>query len=163
MRHDTDFRTASTLASDVARFAELRLIFPARFDTTRRTLTQVVQTLRDQGLSDVEVGSVELVLAEALNNIVEHAYADRCGNIELRIMQHECGMAFKILDEGKPMPNGAAPIGMAPAVEVPAEDLPEGGFGWFLIRELAKDLTYERKDARNELSFRMHVGLPAHS
>ena len=38
------------------------------------------------------------------------------------------------------------------------QDLPEGGFGWFLIRELTHDLTYRRDGSRNHLSFRMVLG-----
>jgi serine/threonine-protein kinase RsbW len=33
--------------------------------------------------------------------------------------------------------------------------LPEGGFGWFLIRTLSRDLDYRREGGRNLLSFRL--------
>ena len=32
-------------------------------------------------------------------------------------------------------------------------DLPEGGFGWGMIRDLTDDLSYRRDGARNELRF----------
>ena len=35
------------------------------------------------------------------------------------------------------------------------EDLPEGGFGWHVIRTLSKDLHYRRENGRNQLSFRL--------
>ena len=35
------------------------------------------------------------------------------------------------------------------------EELPEGGFGWDLIRQLTTGLAYARVEGRNELTFRM--------
>ena len=43
------------------------------------------------------------------------------------------------------MPNGQPPFGFAPDVTVALDDLPEGGFGWFLIKDLARDVSYERQ------------------
>ena len=37
------------------------------------------------------------------------------------------------------------------------QDLPEGGFGWFLIRSLTRDLTYLREDGYNMLCFCVDV------
>ena len=35
------------------------------------------------------------------------------------------------------------------------DDLPEGGFGWHLIRSLARDLAYVRRQDLNTFSFRV--------
>jgi serine/threonine-protein kinase RsbW len=37
------------------------------------------------------------------------------------------------------------------------DDLPEGGFGWFLIRELTKDLQYVRHEDQNRLTFSIPI------
>jgi serine/threonine-protein kinase RsbW len=34
-----------------------------------------------------------------------------------------------------------------------ADDLPEGGFGWYLIRTLARDVRYDRNGVTNCLTF----------
>ena len=36
-------------------------------------------------------------------------------------------------------------------------DLPEGGFGWYLIRDLARDVNYEREGWCNVLTLRLEV------
>jgi serine/threonine-protein kinase RsbW len=101
-------------------------------------------------------GAVEIVLAEVLNNISEHAYAGHPGKIELWITAHETFLFVRVVDSGLPMPGGEVPGG---ALDVAAEiqDLPEGGFGWFLIRTLTHELAYLREGGHNTLSFCMDV------
>ncbi|MEO0991902.1 MAG: ATP-binding protein, partial [Pseudomonadota bacterium] len=100
--------------------------------------------------------TVELVLAEVLNNVVEHAYAEiNPGFINLNLAVEPDGLHVEVVDVGAPMPNGEPPMGCAPDPEVELSDMPEGGFGWFLIRDLARDLTYERRDRANHTSFRI--------
>lgn len=96
--------------------------------------------------------SAQIVLAEALNNIVEHSYANGCGEIRLTLRSCPHGLACRISDRGLPMPKGDLPLGLNPMADR-STDLPEGGFGWFLIRALARELGYHRKDGCNHLSF----------
>lgn len=95
----------------------------------------------------------EIVLAEALNNIAEHAYAAGEGAIEVEVAPAAGGVACTIRDRGAAMPGGALPAGLLPAADGP--DLPEGGFGWHLIRRLTRDLAYRRDGSGNRLSFRI--------
>lgn len=98
--------------------------------------------------------TAQIVLAEALNNIVEHAYAQAPGEIELTIDITPRGLTCRITDAGLPLPGGALPTG-EPALLRPEDELPEGGFGWHLIRALSEDLNYRREGGRNFLSFRI--------
>lgn len=98
-------------------------------------------------------GRVEIVLAEVLNNIVEHAYAHHQGEISLELSTDPTGIACCIQDSGAEMPGLILPEGkLAPH---DPDDLPEGGFGWFLIRTLTEDLSYRRHGGTNELRFRL--------
>jgi serine/threonine-protein kinase RsbW len=109
-------------------------------------------------LSDDLRGTAEIVMAEALNNIVEHAYAAHSGAIEISVDLGADGLQCVIADSGAPMPGHSLPQGKPHALQ-DLDDLPEGGFGWFLIRSLAQDLQYSRTREQNYLRFR----LPAHS
>ncbi|MDJ1009215.1 MAG: ATP-binding protein [Paracoccaceae bacterium] len=116
-----------------------------------------------RGLDGLEAGSeeafsAELVVAEALNNVVEHALAG-VGEPRFRLgLSHGGrGIYVEICDGGRPMPDGKPPLGAAPVVPAETEALPEGGFGWFLIRELARELTYERCGGENRLTFRLAI------
>ena len=55
------------------------------------------------------------------------------------------------------MPDGGPPKGHPAELGVDMQDLPEGGFGWFLIRTLTTDLRYRREAGRNRLSFQMGI------
>ena len=94
-------------------------------------------------------GSAEIVLAEVLNNVVEHAYATFPGSIEVWVTRREEFLFIRTVDEGLPMPGDDLPGGKM----IRTDDLPEGGFGWFLIRNLSQELHYQRDDSRNILSF----------
>lgn len=108
------------------------------------------------GLSDDARGTAQLVLAEALNNIVEHAYDRDDGQIDVRLHHSFGRLSCDIVDAGLPMPAGELPAGLAQTIGKD-DDFPEGGFGWFLIRTLTEDLTYRRIDARNHLSFKLNI------
>ncbi|MEO9823328.1 MAG: ATP-binding protein [Paracoccaceae bacterium] len=136
--------------------------FPSDFRWVRRIIHQTTEALSKNGLSAEAVGSVEIVLAEALNNIVEHAYEEEApGDINLVIKQRRSSLLFEISDKGNAMPNGRAPLGNHPMSEFNNDPMPEGGYGWFLIRELVRDLIYDRRDDQNFLIFRMAIESPS--
>ncbi|MEM6938876.1 MAG: ATP-binding protein [Pseudomonadota bacterium] len=127
--------------------------------TTRIALAEIFDALAPLGLTPEELSTVELVLAEALNNIMEHAYpADGDGGpVEIECSHLSDGLHFALCDRGAAMPNGALPVGTLPDHEVDTDHLPEGGFGWFLIKDLAKDVEYQRLDDQNRLRLRIAV------
>ena len=125
----------------------------------REALIATMSELEAMGLTQEERGTVELVMAEVLNNIAEHAYEERHdGVIELDIERKGTNLFCKLRDFGQPMPDGKTPLGLEANLNVPFDELPEGGFGWFLIGELANDLVYSRLKDANHLSFRMVIG-----
>jgi serine/threonine-protein kinase RsbW len=125
----------------------------------RHSIQQILTELEPVDLLEEESGVFELVLAEVINNVVEHAYAeDPNGRIDILAVPGPRGISCRISDSGKPMPGGKPPVGMLHDLDCDTQDLPEGGFGWFLIGDLAKDLRYERRDGQNHLSFRMAIG-----
>jgi serine/threonine-protein kinase RsbW len=129
-------------------------------DAVRAGLAQAMTCLRPLGLSVDDAGTVELVLAEVLNNVVEHALrsTEELTNVEVRGAQSAKGLRLTVIDRGVPMPKGIAPAAKAPDVDVPIEDLPEGGFGWFMIHSLATEVHYARIGGTNHLTLLLPVG-----
>lgn len=121
--------------------------------SVRAALRHLFGTRRLGLLPDAERDSAELVLAEVLNNIVEHGQSGSGGSIELTIRQTVRGLECTVVDGSVRMPGNAAPAGQPP--DLTRGDLPEGGFGWHLIRLLATDLDYRRVGNQNQLSFRL--------
>jgi len=98
------------------------------------------------------IDMLRLCLAEALNNIVEHAYAGAIGKpIFADVAFSDNGYEVLLIDEGKPMPGGNLPDGEFNFEVEDIENLPEGGFGWMLIRNEMDNVAYERRDGCNVL------------
>lgn len=134
--------------------------FPADFRWVRRWIQRSIDRLASAGVSQDDLSSVEIVLAEALNNVVEHAYPKgQTGDMRLLMRIRNNALMVEVSDKGLPMPNGRAPHGNHPVTEPDNHDaMPEGGYGWFLIRELVQDLIYDRRDEQNILLFRIKLG-----
>ena len=143
---------------------EMQMTFPSHPKAVRHALQQVLASSvfaaprcvgpTQTALEDDLRGTAEIVLAEVLNNIVEHAYADQAGDITLRLVRHDGEVHCTVSDTGAPMPGLCLPEGRFQPLKDLA-DLPEGGFGWFLIRSLTEGLAYQRSKGRNRLSFQL--------
>lgn len=131
----------------------IRIVLQSDAGSVRSALRQLLVAAPMQRLAEAERGTAEIVLAEVLNNIGEHAYARARGEIEVTIRPGPHGLACTVIDHGQSMPGSRPPAGDLPPVAAAVEDLPEGGFGWHLIRILARDLSYRRIADRNELRF----------
>lgn len=126
----------------------------------RAGLLQMQKLLCGDGVNRHDRGTCETVLAEVMNNIVEHAYADRDdGSIKVVLVHDGFGLRVEITDTGAPMPGGCLPSPRRGALDVAPCDLPEGGFGWALIRDLTTGLEYQRADGTNRLRFRVPFNL----
>jgi len=107
-------------------------------------------------MSHDEAGTLELVLAEALNNIVEHGYGNAGeGMITLSLVRDNRGLSCSISDDGVELPSSCLERAQGQGERPEPDSLPEGGFGWFLISDLVEDLGYHRANGRNLLAFRM--------
>ena len=109
------------------------------------------------GLAEGDLQTIEIVLAEVMNNIVEHAYATtEDGLIDLQMSCDFNALYCTVFDDGVSMPSNALPAGQRQELNgLEVQDLPEGGFGWFLIHELARDLKYSYTNNRNCLTFKL--------
>lgn len=115
----------------------------------------VAEFLARDGLRTSAIDDATIALAEALNNIEEHAYAGRRGLPVLIDVELDAARAsFRIEDRGHPMPRESLPNDDMPATDPSShEKWPEGGFGWALMHRLTSDLSYRRAGEWNQLRF----------
>ena len=135
-----------------------RFVLPATSLAVRETLSHLFDRpdglVLPAGLRD----KAQIVLAEVLNNIVEHAYqGDPDGEIQLWWTLGPSGLHVRIADSGRAMPDGKLPLALERRAADHAALVPEGGFGWFLIAGLAHNIVYRRERGMNVLTFRMVV------
>ena len=126
-------------------------------DAVCAALGYIRAELAQHRLSKENLEVIELVMAETLNNVVEHAYAGapQAGLIGVRGTYSGEDLRLRITDIGKPMPGFALPAGQPFKRHEIADVLPEGGFGWGLIRLLSCDLAYSRMGDMNLLTLRI--------
>lgn len=137
---------------------ELRFTFASNSLAARAMLHTAISGLQYLDLSNDDSGTVELVLAEAVNNIVEHAYpTNPNGMIKLQITPMDNGLRCALSDNGCPMPVGVMTKEHRASLNCDIKNLPEGGFGLFLINGLTQGLRYTRQSKMNRLSFLIPV------
>lgn len=135
-----------------------RTDFPATPSAARDGVVGLVSQLAGEGVKREALDSIEIVLSEVVNNIVEHAYAKHQeGDVQVQYCLTRRVLDVRVLDSGDRLPNDSLPEGKLPSLDVPTSELPEGGFGWGLIRTLASDVHYRREDGRNRLALRFDL------
>lgn len=138
----------------VASPAFLQQRFGGTTDAVRLHLETLEAAARADGLNEDQYSDLLIVLGEVLNNIVEHAFGDRVdGWIACSVMRDCDRFSIETCDNGTPLPPALLQGGSLPDLDVPDEDVPEGGFGWFIVHSLTDDMTYERAEGLNRLSF----------
>ena len=127
-------------------------------EAVRDALDAITTALAGRGLRPGVRGTIELVVAESLNNVVEHAYGDsETGDIVLRMTLLPGAVEVMIEDRGRRLPGNALPDPDPHDLDVTRANLPEGGFGWCMIRSLTSRLVYTRKDGCNQLLLRFDL------
>lgn len=138
--------------------------------SVRHTLAELCRRLGPACPADA-LGRLELVLAEVLNNIVEHgigisreaesvlaearaAGVARARAVHMLVSLEADGLRCVIADTGVLLPGECLAPRSLPRCE---PELPEGGFGWYLIQDLVRDLSYSRTGGRNYLAFTLPV------
>ena len=102
-----------------------------------------------QQVSADAVYLVSLAIEELVTNCIKYGYDDSNDHsIEIVFAVEGGALRMEVIDDGAPFNPLEAP---RPDFSVPIEDRPIGGLGIHLLRELADDLSYERRDGTNRL------------
>lgn len=140
------------------------LRLPARLELLEEFRAFVVARARDWNMPEDLDLKLELVLEEALVNVMHYAYPDGNGQVEVVCADErsrtagmrkflleirDWGPAFNPLD--RPPPDLDGDIGSRPI----------GGLGIHLIRKMAEEVGYARTGGANVLSMRFHLNEPA--
>ncbi len=100
--------------------------------------------------------SLNLVLEEALTNIISYGYDDE-GKHSIEIVFRKIGaeLIISIIDDG----HAYDPTSNAePDITLSAEERPVGGLGIFLIKKVMNKVEYQRKENKNYLILTKNIG-----
>ncbi len=132
---------------------QMRFSISSSFENVAVLAEEVSSLCKTRGRTSSDtIDTLRLCIAEALNNIVEHAYEGAEGRpifADVRFKPHS--YEVMLIDEGKPMPGGRLPSGDVDHNMDDLDELPEGGFGWMLIHSQMDKVEYQRRDGCNVL------------
>jgi Anti-sigma regulatory factor (Ser/Thr protein kinase) len=128
---------------------DIRLSIDSRLEQVRVLSGALRGIGKELELSDDQLGQLELMMVEAVNNVIEHAYEMRGGNdVRVRVEYTPEVINLVISDSGRTMPDTLH----SEARDMPdPEALPEGGWGMGLIHLLADSIRYIRDAKGNHL------------
>jgi len=94
--------------------------------------------------------SINLVLEEAISNIIFYAFDDELVHlIGLEFRMEEDQLSMKLIDGGKPF---NPTIKEDPDTSLSVEDRPIGGLGIYLIKQLMDKIYYQRVNEKNQFT-----------
>ncbi|CAA6815156.1 MAG: Unknown protein [uncultured Thiotrichaceae bacterium] len=104
---------------------------------------------KENKIDESHTGLLELILVEAINNVIEHAYSNEAGNdIEVEFSIENQNVIMQVTDQGTPVPVHLRDGDLMPD----SLELPEGGWGLGLINALADDVTFSSKNGSNTVT-----------
>ena len=121
--------------------------------TSYTELADLVAAIEELGEEDGWSGEltfrISLVVDELAQNVVDYAYIDTPGDVEVAVTSTDETVVIEITDEGKPFdPLTEAP---APDLTSPIESRPIGGLGVHFTKTLMDDVEYSRESGQNRL------------
>lgn len=103
-------------------------------------------------LSPALVTNINLVLEEAVSNIIFYAYDDKqTHEITITIEKAQQMLTVTIHDDGKPFDPTKSE---SPDIDLSAEEREIGGLGIFLMGKIMDSINYERKNNKNILTLK---------
>ena len=118
--------------------------------------TQQLRGLLPDWLSASEADAIELAIAEALTNIVQHGYGGQPGHdVRLRVRERDAAVEIDLWDQGRPIPRERLRNADASTTfqfdPTDLAGLPEGGMGLALIKSAFHEVRYGSRDGTNRL------------
>jgi len=126
-------------------------IFQAKLESLNEMMQWVREHSSEAGFSVKETRKLELAMEEALVNVIQHAYKDEKGPIEIICtIPSEKWIQFTIMDKGQPF----NPLLQSPKMDMQKtlEERPEGGVGSLLLSAYIVDVHYGRQHSYNVLT-----------
>lgn len=132
-----------------------KMIFPAKLEDLESMIGFIKDGAGRYGFDDKKIGQIHLASEEALVNIINYAYPDKNGSIEITYdTKEDKGLEIEIIDWGIPFDPLSIP---EPDIDAPIKDRTIGGLGIFFIKKLVDEVRYRRDGQRNILTLTIKI------
>ena len=125
----------------------------SELETVQRYLDRI---LVEQDLADEFIRESQLIAEEIISNIIRHGYGNQSEHsIDFWIRMDMTALTMIFVDSAKPF----NPLidAVAPNLSVSGSDIPMGGVGVHLVRELSDYISYNYRDEKNCLTVSQHL------
>ncbi|NLI29662.1 MAG: ATP-binding protein [Nitrospiraceae bacterium] len=127
------------------------VIRPAKLSELPGILAWIAECAARQGFHADRINQIEVAAEEALVNIMNYAYPDGNGTVEIRCTgTGPSSLVLEFIDTGSPFDVLSVPD---PDLAIALEDKEIGGLGVFLMKQLINHVEYRRDGAANRLTF----------
>jgi anti-sigma regulatory factor (Ser/Thr protein kinase) len=116
---------------------------------------KIEKIAREWEISPALAMNMNLVIEEALSNIIFYAFTDKNKHeIKISVSVDKNILTIKITDDGIPF----NPLKhKQPDITLPAEERPVGGLGIFLMSQIMDEMLYKRKGNENILTLKKNI------
>ncbi len=132
----------------------LTLVLPAKLEHLGTFIAAVTEAAEAKGAGVKKVYDIELALEEALVNIINYAYPEATGNIELTCKYDAESLLVEIVDTGTPFDVLSLP---APDTALGIEERGIGGLGIHFMKKLMDEVAYRREGDKNVLEMKVRL------
>jgi anti-sigma regulatory factor (Ser/Thr protein kinase) len=127
-----------------------RIQLATKLENLEPMLAFIEQGAKKLGFDAQKLNRIHLASEEALLNVINYAYPNNYGNIEITYeVKEDKRFVVEIIDWGIPFDPLSLP---KPDVEAPLEKRKVGGLGIYLIRTIMDEVSYRRDQDRNILT-----------
>ena len=125
----------------------------ARLAEVAPLVAEVRAFLAEHEVAERPTFATQLVVEEIVSNVARHAFDDAEPHaVDVDVSCDADGITLRVVDDGRPFDPVTAP---EPDTDVPLAERPIGGLGLHLVRSMAEDIRYERRDGRNHTELRV--------
>ena len=117
-------------------------------------IIEYVMASPDIPSQDDLIFKIRLSIEEVIENIVQYAYENGSGFLEVSTQQEDGVLYIRFTDAGTPFNPLDKPD---PDISLSAEDRPIGGLGIFISKQMMDKIEYEYKDGCNILTIRKKI------
>lgn len=148
-----DIAQSDDLTMLIFKFNDKSLSYEYKIEATHENYKSYYNWLNDccqkMDLSEILTNKIGMCAEEIFANIMFYAYPDKRGFLETTIISNEDAVILEFSDTGLPY----NPLEKSdPDITLPPEERPLGGLGIFMVKAMAKNITYLRQDEHNILT-----------
>ncbi len=126
-----------------------RLILPAKIENLEKMFAFVREGAGRQGFMGEQIGKIQLACEEALVNVINYAYTESGGDVEITYENKDTSLEIVITDSGTEFDPLSRP---EPDIMSPMQERKIGGLGIFMIKKIMDEVIYKREGGKNVLT-----------